>query len=298
MLIKLKIIWLLTVILLLITGCKERHPIQVSQGFRPPDNPAVNGNTLADTGRPVWVQEYAECSGTFVLPASEIVNVTTPIAGVLKNVIYPAGSYVKEGFALAAIESIDLLKLQQDYLVTKSQFAYFAEELKRQGELTIENASSVKKMQQAQMEYQTCEIRLNSLAKQLALSGFNTDSISVDNITPRISINAPVSGYIDKIAVRAGNSISPGETLIVLVRNYKPMLVIEIPEIHIRKLKTGNSVSIILPGDSAVTSKATLTYINKQIDPGKHMIRATAIPDSPSSRLMPGMQVRVILNTN
>jgi|WetSurMetagenome_2_1015567.scaffolds.fasta_scaffold50885_3 membrane fusion protein, heavy metal efflux system len=242
-------------------------------------------------------KKYIECTGTLVIPSSNIISVAAPAGGVLKSACYSTGSYIQSGSILASIENKDFLILQQEYLEAKSQFRYFSEELKRQGELTIENASSVRKMQQAQLDYETSEIKLRSLTKQLALSGFIADSIHVDHLSSSISVKAQVSGYIDKIAIPEGHRILPGETFIVLVRNYRPVLALEIPEKYFLKLKIGQHVDFFLPGDSLATYEARLSFMPRQVSSENHLIKARATLVSVSQPLIAGMHVNARLYT-
>jgi len=234
--------------------------------------------------------------GILVIPSSDIVLITSKSGGLLKAVSFPTGTFVKKGEVLATIENIEYVKLQQQFLEAKSEFFYYGEDLKRQGGLAIENATSVKKMQQAQRDYQTSEIRFRSLEKQLALIGFNTDSLDADRLSSQIALRATVSGYIDKIAVHTGKPVLAGETVLVLVRKYEPVIAFELPEEFYTKLKTGNQIDFFLPGDSVVLYKARLTFINRQTDATSHLLKAWATPLKPSSRLIPGMQVNLRLS--
>lgn len=272
-------------LILLCGACRQKNP----------DVP-VAVNYIKDTipekpMRPAFISG----TGTLVIPSADIVLITSQSPGLLKGISFPSGTYVKKGEVLAMIENIEFLKLQQQYLEAKSEFFYYGEDLKRQGGLAIENATSVKKMQQAQRDYQTSEIRFRSLEKQLALIGFNTDSLDADRLSSAIAIRAPVSGYMDKINVHTGRQVQSGETLFVLVRKYEPVIVFEMAEEHYPKLKAGNQIEFFLPGDSLVIYKARLTFINRQTDASRHLIRGWAIPLKPSSRLIPGMQVNLRL---
>jgi cobalt-zinc-cadmium efflux system membrane fusion protein len=252
---------------------------------------SIKDSTVVESDRLAFLSGI----GTLVIPSSDIVLITPQSAGLLKDVSFPSGRYVKKGEVLAIIENIEFLKLQQQYLEAKSELFYYGEDLKRQGGLAIENATSVKKMQQAQRDYQTSEIRVRSLEKQLALIGFNTDSLDADHLSSDIALHAPVSGYIDQITVQAGNQISAGETILVLVRKYEPVIAFELPEEFYPKLKTGNQIEFFFPGDSLVLYKARLTFINRQTDASSHLVKAWASPLKSSSRLVPGMQVRLRL---
>ncbi len=259
-----------------------------------PEIPTVttsNDPTPSEKVQPVFLSG----SGTLVIPSADIVLITPPAAGVVKSVPWRSGSPVKKGEVLAIIENIEFLKLQQQYLEAKSELFYYSEDLKRQGGLAIENATSVKKMQQAQRDFQTSEIRFRSLEKQLALIGIDTDSLDADRLSSEIALSAPVSGYIDQITVHQGNQISAGETIMVIVRKYEPVIAFEMPEEFYSKLKTGNQIEFFFPDDSLVIFKARLTFINRQTDASSHHIKAWATPLKSSSRLVPGMKVSLRL---
>jgi membrane fusion protein, heavy metal efflux system len=230
-------------------------------------------------------------AGTLVIPSADIVLITPRSGGLLKAVSVHTGGYVKKGDTLAIIENIEFVKLQQQYLEAKSEFFYYGEDLKRQGGLAIENATSVKRMQQAQRDYQTSEIRFRSLGKQLELIGFHTDSLDADHLSSEIVLCTPVSGYIDKIASHEGNLISAGKTIFTLVKKYEPVIAFELPEEFYPKLKIGNQIDFFFAGDSLVHYSARLTFINRQTDTSRPLIKAWAVPLKSSSRLIPGMQV-------
>jgi cobalt-zinc-cadmium efflux system membrane fusion protein len=272
-------------LILCCAACQQKNPEMPSPVYNTKDS------IYLESGRPTYLSGI----GTLVIPSADVVLITSQSAGLLKTVSFPSGSYVKKGEVLAIIENIEFLKLQQQYLEAKSEFFYYGEDLKRQGGLAIENATSVKKMQQAQRDYQTSEIRFRSLEKQLALIGFNTDSLDADHLSSDIALRATVSGYIDKITVHRGNQISAGETILVIVRKYEPWIAFELPEEFYPKLKTGNQIEFFFPGDSLVLYKARLTFINRQTDASRHLIKAWAIPLKSSSRFIPGMQVNLRL---
>ena len=87
------------------------------------------------------------------------------------------------GQCIAVLEHPDYIKIQQDYLETKSQWELYKEDFKRQGELTVENASSIKTMQQAQASFKAIEVRLFALKSQLKLLGIDADSLHIGTIS-------------------------------------------------------------------------------------------------------------------
>lgn len=126
--------------------------------------------------------------------------------------------------------------------------------------------------------------------------GFDTDSLDADHLSSQITLHASISGYIDKISVHSGKPVKPGETILVLVKKYEPVISFELPEAYYTKLKTGNHIEFFFPGDSLVLYKARLTFIDRQSDAASHMFKARAMPLKSSPRLIPGMQVHLRLS--
>ena len=251
-----------------------------------PEIPTVttsNDQTPSEKVQPVFLSG----SGTLVIPSADIVLITPPAAGVVKSVPWRSGSPVKRVKFWLLLKILNFLNCNSNILRQKASFFYYSEDSKRGG-LAIENATSVKKMQQAQRDFQTSEIRFRSLEKQLALIGIDTDSLDADRLSAGIILHSPASGYIDQIAVRPGNQVTAGETIMVIVRKYEPVIAFEMPEEFYSKLKTGNQIEFFFPDDSLVIFKARLTFINRQTDASSHHIKAWATPLKSSSRLVPG----------
>jgi len=284
---------LLVTAFLLIPGCRPDvpQPVKTLPEITIADQDPDSGGLLPG------VDTFLLCTGIFEIPTSQQVLVSPPVGGVIRTIRCAPGNYVRKGSVLAILENVDFLKLQQEYLVAKSQLSYFGEELKRQGELAIENASSVKKLQQAQLDYQVCEARLHSLAAQLTLAGFMPDSVDVDHLSPTISIHAPDSGYIVRVFTATGLSIGAGDRLFQMVRDNRPVLVIDIPEKFHGKVRIGQKLDFTLPGDSSTAYKARLSYIHPSVDRSSRSFRVNAIPYRQSGQFVTGMHFSAKLYT-
>jgi cobalt-zinc-cadmium efflux system membrane fusion protein len=239
------------------------------------------------------------CFGFFEVPAEDKIHVPVPAGGIIKSIFLPPGSYVKAGSILANLENIDYLKIQQEFLETKNQYNYFGEDLKRQGELTIENASSVKKMQQAQLDYQIAEVRLYSLRAQLELLGIHADSVDVDHLTPIIGILAPVSGYLSEILSSQGYYIGPGEVLFEIRKNSRFFIRLNVPEQYFLYLQKGQPIYFSLSNDSISVFEAKLFSIGKIIDPKSRTFQAYALLTNKNKKgsFITGMSVKAKIKT-
>lgn len=222
------------------------------------------------------VERNIECTGLIEVPLSNCARVTAPLGGIVKRLYVKNETYVKAGNLLAVVEHPDYLKIQQDYLEKKSLLYFYHEEFTRQGELTVENASSIKRMQQAEVNYRTTEVSFLALKEQLEMLGINADSLRIENISPEIRITAPISGYVSEIGSIPGAYIYPSASICEIVNPENLYLNLQVPEQHAFRIKSGQPVWFTIPGDTLIWSGARTELTAKQIDPAKKTLNVTA----------------------
>lgn len=237
-------------------------------------------------------EQYVTCPGYLGIPQGNVFQVSVPAGGILKTISVSAGNYVVAGTVLATLESMAYLELQQEYLETKSRYDYFHQEFERQGELTMENASSVKKMQLAQRDYLAVEIKLGTLKAQLALLGIPTDSIDLDNLSAEIEIKSPVNGTITEIHASPGIYMKPGDGLFEISGNRNLILTLTVPERHFPLLHKGQHILYYLPYDSLSAFEARISRISEKIDPASQTFYAVATISKGPANLAPGLSVK------
>lgn len=224
----------------------------------------INKNMFSDTIRLEGIIESS--------PKDRSV-VSAPIKSFVKKIMVEDGSYVQKGEVLAILEHPEIIKLQQAYLEAKSEYDYRRIDLERQGDLSLDHATSLKIQQQAQNAYQKAEVNYRSLKKQLEYIGINTDSLNTDNIRFTYSLRAPMSGYLTY------NKIENG----ILCKGSVPLFTIY--------KGTGSIVKLILPDslDQLLRSNKQFTFFPLSF-PGK---RYTAVlPPFYQQGIAPHQQVR------
>ncbi len=244
------------------------------------------------------VDQWSYCKGSLVLIREGLMVVSTPAPGIVRMVNCSAGDYVEEGSVLAGLESIEFIRLQQEFLDAENQVAYFREEYKRQGELTVENATSVKKMQMAQRDYQSFEIKQNALRLQLKAYGINPDSLQPDQLSSLFFIRAPQSGYVAKVNSTLGAYANLGEELMVLGKKNRLLLKLAVPEQLLPHLKKGQVIDFSLVHDSLVTWQAVLYDLANPVDPIRHTSDIYGKVTMKNEHFLPGVSVKAKIRTN
>lgn len=204
-------------------------------------------------------------NGKIDVPPQNMVSISVPMGGYLKNTKLLPGMHVNKGEVIATIEDQQYIQLQQDYLLTKSKIAFSKLEYERQKELNQSKATSDKVFQQAAAEYNSLTIMLSSLGEKLKLIGKNPSSISEKNISRSISIYAPIDGFVTKVNVNIGKYVSPTDVLFELVNPTDIHLAINVFEKDLGKLFIGQEVVTYTNNDPKNKHLAEILLIGKDL---------------------------------
>src|SRR5688500_17325325 len=101
------------------------------------------------------------------VPPQQLVSISVPLGGFVKNTSLLQGSRVKKGQVIATVENLDLSQIQQDYLEAKGQLELTEADYRRQQELAKENVNSQKTLQQSRTNFSTWQAKYNALREKL-----------------------------------------------------------------------------------------------------------------------------------
>lgn len=156
-------------------------------------------------------------NGKIDVPPQNLVSISMPLGGFLKSTKLLPGMHFSKGDVIAVMEDQQYIQLQQDYLLAKAKINFLKNDYQRQKELNATKTVSDKILQQAEVDYNSQKILLNSLAQKLQLIHINPDAINENNITRTINIYAPIDGFVTKVNVNIGKYIAPTDVMFELV---------------------------------------------------------------------------------
>ena len=244
-----------------------------------------------------FMADIIECNGSIEADPNHKAMISPPLKGYLKKITVHIGEFVKKGNVLAELEHPGYIDLQQEFLMVKSQYDYYKDDFKRQGELSLENAASIKKMQQAQNEFRKIEAQFYSLKKHLAFIGINADSLKVENLRSEIKLVAPISGYITQIEGNIGKLCPEEEAIFQIVGTYGALLHLKVYEKDAINVKIGQEINFSIISNAETTFIAEVKAAARAIDDSKTVSIHARIKGS-SDYLMPGMFVKASILVN
>jgi membrane fusion protein (multidrug efflux system) len=213
-------------------------------------------------------------SGTASLEADFQSVVVSQITGVVLEIRAEEGDFVKAGQVLARVED-DRYRLaveQANAMLKRLETDY-----QRKKELFEKKLVSTEDFERVGAEYQAQKAAYDIASLELEYT----------------NIRAPISGFISRRLVRAGNLVELHQA-VYHVTSYDPLLaVLNVPERELRVLKTGLEVSVALDAWPGELFTGEIIRISPVIDPDSGTFRVTAKINDRDQMLKPGLFGRV-----
>lgn len=256
-----------------------------------------NGHIRTDSLRWQPVSQSIRLNGMIDVPPQNLVSISAPMGGYVKQLKLLPGMHVRKGEVLAILEDVQFIQLQQDYLSAKAKMTYLRQEYERQRELNINKVSSDKMLQQVQSEYTTQQVTMKALAEKLALIGISAASLSEGNISRSIRIQAPINGFISAVKVNTGKYISPTEVICELIDPTDIHLNLNVFEKDINSLKVGQRVQAFTNEQPDELHGAAIILVTRNLD-NQRAGEVHCHFDKYDTRLLPGMYMNAVVQTD
>lgn len=185
------------------------------------------------------ISTVLKINGKIDVPPQNLVSVSVPLGGYLKNTYLLPGMSVNKGQIIAVIENPQFIQLQQDYLMAKSKLHFAELDYNRQKKLNQNQASSDKVMQQSQSEMNNQRIMMNTLAEQLQLVNINAGSLTAGNIRKSVPVYSTINGFVSKVNVNIGKFVNPSDVLFEIINPNDIHLNLKVYEKDLQMLKIG-----------------------------------------------------------
>lgn len=283
-------------------GSKDVEEVRTEEYHDAEENTVVLTGSQSETaGIVVGRIEQKQISGTIKVngvldvPPQQLVSVSAPLGGFLKNTVLLEGSRVKKGQVIATIENLEFIQLQQDYLEAKSQFEFFQSDYERQQELAKENVNSQKTMQQAKANYAIWQARYNGLREKLKVINISPVFVEKGDIKSTINLFSPINGYVTEVNVNIGKFVNPTDILFEIVDTEHLHAELIVFEKDVPKLKIGQKVRFTLANESE-ERMATVYLIGREIS-DERTIQIHCHIDIEDKELLPGMYLMALVET-
>ena len=243
------------------------------------------------------ISEKITLNGMVNVPPQNLASVSAPSGGYVKYTKFMPGMHVNKGEMLAILEDPQIVQLQQDYLLAKSNLSYARKDYTRQNDLNKSKAASDKVTQQAQTEAQNQNILMRGMAEKLRAMGINPENLNAGNIRRSISVSSPVSGYISNVNVKIGQYVSPTDKLFDVVNTDDVHLALTVFEKDLNRISVGQRVFAYTNQNPEKKYAANIILIGKDFQPDKSVVIHCYFIDY-DKNLIPGTYMNAEVETN
>ena len=278
---------------LLIFSCSKDEMVQEEVGTVSGDQVSLTDLQIKNSGietstlNNLDIAHKIMLTGQIDVPPQGMASVSAPSGGYVRVSRFMPGNFVKKGQTLATLENPELVQLQQDYLLAKSNLQYAQQDYSRQKELNENKASSDKVTQKAFNESQNQNIMMKGIAQKLTAMGINPSSLNANNIRRTFAVTSPISGYISTVNVNIGQFVSPMEKMFDIINTGDIHLVLKVFEKDLNKISGGQKVYAYTNQNPKKKYEARVSIIGKDFSADRSVLVYCRFVDKDAS-LIPG----------
>lgn len=237
------------------------------------------------------ISRLLKLNGKIEVPPQNILSMSVPLGGFVRDIQLLPGMQVKKGELLAVIEDQAYVQLQQDYLTAKAQLQKAEAEYKRQSSLSASQASSEKALQAAEADYQTLKVTVSALAEKVRLMGWSPAALTEDKITGVVKITAPFDAFVSKVNVNLGKYVSSSDILFELMNSDDVHLNLQAFEQDLPELAIDQRLFAYNNSDNKHKHPGKIILISHDLSPDR-TVEVHCHFDAYDPTLLPGMYMQ------
>jgi len=234
------------------------------------------------------LNDVLKVNGLVDVPPQNIVSVSFPLGGYLKNTTLLPGMHVNKGQVIGVIEDQGLVQLQQDYLMALARLQFLQQEYDRQKELSEQQVSAAKIFQQVKADFSAQKVLVKGFAEKLRLININPGSLNENTISRSIPMYSPINGFVSKVNVNIGKFVNATDVLFELINPDDIHAALTVFEKDMPKIKIGQLVKVSFVDEPGKEYDCEVILVTRNVDVNRSGIIHCHFKTRPGN-LLPGM---------
>jgi len=219
-------------------------------------------------------RRYATVQGA--IASKNLATVSSEVPGRLTSVTVDEGHPVRRGQLIASVD-LESLKKQRKELETQLELA--RDIFERQERLWEQEIGS-------EVQYLQAKNGVDRLERSIE---------TIDYSLTKSNIYAPITGVVDIVNLKTGEMAQPGMPIIMILDTRNIMVVADVPENYLGKIKDGDIVNIHIPAlDQDI--EAPVTLIGRKIHPANRTFKIEIDLPNNGGLLKPNLLSEVQIN--
>ncbi|HRN57835.1 MAG TPA: efflux RND transporter periplasmic adaptor subunit [Agriterribacter sp.] len=281
-------------LLALITACTSKKQAEEKRYTEPENSVTLTTEQIKNAGIETGIiQKHAlnselKVHGLVDVPPQNMVSISFPLGGYLKNTKLLPGMHVSKGEVIATMEDRALIQLQQDYLVAKAKLQYTEKDFERQRMLNENRVNADKVYQQAQADFTSQKVLVKGYSEKLKLVGIDPEQLNEHTISRSVPVYSPINGFVSKVNVNIGKYVNASDVLFELINPADIHAALTVFEKDLGKVKPKQKVMVTFVDDPATEYECEVLLVTKNVDDNRSALVHCHFEQQPK-QLLPGM---------
>jgi len=221
------------------------------------------------------IRDTLQLQGNF--EARKELRIIAEAQGRLSQLYIDDGDRVRKG---EVVGKIDDTSLQSRLATARASYEQAAKDVERYQRLYEAGAVSLKQYEEV----------------QLAAKNARTDLTSIEQQLEYTNVKSPMSGTLDEVAVEQGSFVSPGAPIGTVVDISRLLLVVQVPEAEVVKLREGERVPVYADVYPGLRLDGRIRLISVKADASRKYDVEVEVPNTAKYPLRAGMYGTAVFN--
>ena len=269
----------------------------------PPDSPQLKHIAVGTVTTGEFAIDEVVAPGTVETNPNRISRVAVPVAGRIQQVFAGLGASIKQGQALATVDSVDggeaIAAFRQAEAQARSAGSALNKtegDLARLKDLYEHKAAALKDVQSAQNDFVQSQAAVEQAATARQAARHRLELLGLDpaNPSPVVTVRSPISGKVLEISVVPGEYRNDTNAAMMTIADLSTVwIAASVPESLIRYIQIGEGVEVTLAAYPGEAFRARVMRIADVVEPQTRTVKVQVELANPGGRLRPEMFAQI-----
>lgn len=247
------------------------------------------------------IREVLRIPGSIQVDEQRMAKIGAPVTGRITDIDAVLGQQVKQGQALATLNSTELAQNQLVYIKALQQIDLQSKAVERARVLLEADVISKAEVQRRESELSAAKADLNAASDQLQVLGMTSQGVAKLLKTSQMhsfsTVTARISGTVISRKINLGQVVQPADELFIVADLSKVYAVAEVPERQIDLIEKGQEVDILIPSINEKPIKGKLVYVSDIVNPETRTVMVRSELSNLKREIKPDMLVSMLVQS-
>jgi cobalt-zinc-cadmium efflux system membrane fusion protein len=216
---------------------------------------------------------------------ARLAKISPPLPGRVVKLFVHFGDTVKQGQALFAMDSPELVAAQSDFLKARSAFTLAERNVARQKDLVEHGIGAARESELAQAECDTARSELDRATMRLRLLGIDPGKVGAP-----LTVTSPLEGRVIDLATAPGQFQNDPAVVLMTVADLTSVWVTaDVQEKDIRRVGSGDEALVAFTAYPGETFTGSVLFVGDLLNAETRTIKVRVALPNRDLRLKPGM---------